>query len=580
MKASPTPFLYSAEAAPTEHAPGDILLHFKNRSLPMLGPGGPARELAFLSPLLESPNGFTPGGWLPVLLGSGTGAALEKLTTLCRERLGPDFPLAVVDRERPILEVSRLREQYASYPGIIWLSAEEPGEILRHLSAWQARNGDKPFFPFLNPLYTRLNREFYAPLKESLDASRSFNLWGKTAYAKFTTAVPRLLLLTSKYFLMGEIQAACKRLGYEHELLQIPRGETGSAEFVESLLEAVLRFKPDFIFTINHLGVDKEGILSALLERLRLPIASWFVDNPFLVLGHYDNLVSDWTAIFTWDADNVANLRAMGFSRVMYLPLGADIHRFHPPRPGYSPPPEWRADVSFVGNSMVEKVRAKLHCLADHQDLLHNYQTLAAEFAASDMRSVRAFLQTCRQELASLYENLPDPKNCLDYEALLTWEATRQYRLDCIGGILPFNPLIVGDKSWKLLLKDTPLPWRYHREVSYYDDLPLLYPASTINFNCTSKQMKGAVNQRVFDVPATGSFCLTDKREQLEALLEPGKEIVCYATPEEARELTARYLRDDAARKQIAMAGRKRIEADHSYDRRLTTLVDAMRSFF
>ena len=77
--------------------------------------------------------------------------------------------------------------------------------------------------------------------------------------------------------------------------------------------------------------------------------------------------------------------------------------------------------------------------------------------------------------------------------------------------ILDFNPLIVGDPGWKELLKGRD-GWRYHSELSYYDDLPDFYPLSDINFNCTSQQMKGAVNQRVFDVPCCNGFLLTDHR--------------------------------------------------------------------
>ena len=73
----------------------------------------------------------------------------------------------------------------------------------------------------------------------------------------------------------------------------------GCAEFVEELLRAVVEFKPDFVFTVNHLGVDREGVLIDLLARLELPLASWFVDNPHLILYVYDRLNSPWTSIFT-----------------------------------------------------------------------------------------------------------------------------------------------------------------------------------------------------------------------------------------------------------------------------------------
>jgi spore maturation protein CgeB len=137
----------------------------------------------------------------------------------------------------------------------------------------------------------------------------------------------------------------------------------------------------------------------------------------------------------------------------------------------------------------------------------------------------------------------------------------------------------VGDTGWQELLSAHP-GWRYHPELSYYDDLPDFYPLSDINFNCTSQQMKGAVNQRVFDVPCCNAFLLTDHRRQVEDLFEPGAEIVCYATPDDIPELVERYLADPAARARVASAARKRVLAEHTYDHRVASLMETMRKTF
>ena len=92
--------------------------------------------------------------------------------------------------------------------------------------------------------------------------------------------------------------------------------------------------------------------------------------------------------------------------------------------------------------------------------------------------------------------------------------------------------------------------------------------------------MKGAVNQRVFDVPATGAFLLTDYREQVENLFEPGREIICYHSPEEATDLARRYLARPQDRLAVAAAARARILAEHSYEHRVRALMDRMGEFF
>ena len=92
--------------------------------------------------------------------------------------------------------------------------------------------------------------------------------------------------------------------------------------------------------------------------------------------------------------------------------------------------------------------------------------------------------------------------------------------------------------------------------------------------------MKGAVNQRVFDVPAAGAFVLTDWREQMDELFEPGVEMACYRHPDEVPELTRRYLAHPAEREALIRAGRRRVLACHTWDRRLQKLIAVMRDIY
>ena len=574
---------YPLTAAPVfeENTITDVRVSREGKMLPILGNGGKSRELAILTAVSETGITFAPEQHLPVLIGSGVGFAALALVERLASALGKDFPFAIVDKEIPILEASGLRERLASYPSIRWISEKKPEDTIRQLTLWQTQHGNRPLFHFTHPFYLRLDKTYYATVREAANASARFNLWEKAAYPKFASDSPRILLLMSKYFLTGELVSACERLGIAHRFLQVPEGEMGHAAFVEQLLAAVLEFKPDCIVTINHLGVDREGVLMGLLERLRLPLASWFVDNPHLVLAHYTDLVNPWATIFTWDADNIPSLKALGFEHVFYLPLGTDATRFRPVDRNAIPPGHpWRADISFVGNSMVHKVTARLDKRNMPPELVATYKRIAAEFAESEIRSVAEFLHTVHPELIPFYRQLDGPVAKLDYEVLLTWESTLQYRLSCIAAILPFAPLLVGDDGWLDLLAAETRPWRRHPEITYYTDLPAFYPCSTINFNCTSKQMKGAVNQRIFDVPATGSFCLTDWREQIENLFEPGKEVICYHSPEEAEAMARHYLAAPKERENVIRAARRRVLAEHTYETRIKTLVTTMRNTF
>ncbi len=574
-------FLSDMQADDTQvegRMPVDIVVARAQGDLHMLGTGGDERELAFVT-------GVDFAGKLPVLLGAGLGYALNYVLE------HSDGPVAVVDKETDIQELSTIRERFSpevlgdQAARIMWFDGQDTQELLRQLTHWQLTHGGRPFVAVTHPFYMRLDKAWYGLVRQHVTASQHYDFWAKVRKARFMTQQPRVLLVTSKYFLMGELISACERMGIEHRLLALPDEEMASSEFVESLLKMVLDFQPDCLLTMNHLGVDREGVLTGLLEQLQLPLASWFVDNPHLIVYSYANLRSPWVTLFTWDADNVASLRADGFEHVYYLPLGTDVDRFYPIAEGdvqYTAKkhPSWSSRVSFVGNSMVHKVTKVLGRNDFPRALLTALTPIATHFDASAERSVEHFLRETYAEYYQMYRNLPTKEARLGYETAITWEATRVYRSRCVEQILDFSPLIVGDDGWNEVFSAHKKKFRLHPPVAYYQELPLFYPLSEVNFNCTSRQMKGAVNQRIFDVPACNAFVLTDWREQMDALFEPQKEIVFYTEPEEVPELVTYYLAHPAERKRIVSAARQRVLAEHTWGHRLLTLLERMQDVY
>ena len=92
--------------------------------------------------------------------------------------------------------------------------------------------------------------------------------------------------------------------------------------------------------------------------------------------------------------------------------------------------------------------------------------------------------------------------------------------------------------------------------------------------------MKGAVNQRLFDVPAAGAFVLTDWREQTEKLFEPGKELVCYRESEEIPDLVRYFLAHPEERRRIVRAARTRVLAEHTWTHRVRSILTILRETY
>lgn len=545
----------------------DIRATANGRPLLMLGGGGAERELAAARAITGKKAG------LPVLLGSGLGHALRLLLA------SSDGPIAIIDKEKDLQKILN---------PLTGLSAEEAARVtlitepdangaLHALSLWQRQHGEKPMHPVALSFYQRLDPGYYGELRKSLTASSQFDYWSRARQPRFQAGKPRLLLLASKYFLIGEIEGACKKLGIPYRLLMVGKDEVDGETFVKNLLREAIEFKPDCCLTLNHMGVDQEGVLMDLLARLELPLASWFVDNPHLIIHLYNKCVSPWTTLFTWDEDNLPTLRAAGFEHVRYLPLGTDPDRFRP-RAGKGLP-QWKARLSFVGNSMLYKVGARLKAGHFPAQLLRPFNQVSRSFSESEERSVAAFLANDFPAVHADYLALPDNEARLAYETAITWKATQIYRNSRVRMLLPFQPLIVGDTGWKVEFRhDSPKPL-YLDAISYYDQLPVFYGLSDINFNCTSKQMKGAVNQRIFDAPAAGGFVLTDWRPQMAALFEPD-EMACYHEKEEIPELVRHYLEHPNERNKIVAKARKRVLAQHKWEDRLKTILSEMAAIY
>lgn len=540
----------------------DVRLDIGGKTWRLAGRRGPDGESALAEDILVQ-CGATA---LPVFLGAGLGVAVDR----CREA---GLPVAVVDLQAAIAAATGSRDRLSDDPDVLWCDDTDPQDAAAAVRAYAADKGRTRLHVVVHPVARRLDPDYYDRLAALLATPRPAHR------PLFQKTLPRVLCLTSKLFLVGEATRACERLGAPCRYLET--GESCDKDaFVAMMRQAVEGFEPDFVLTVNHMGVDHGGVLLELLADWGLPLASWFVDSPELILPLYLPAVNGKTVLFTWDEDTVAPLLARGCPHVHYLPLATDETRFYPRRDLPQGAHPWRAAVSFVGNSMVEKTALRL-AAADPPDILREaFPQVATGFAASPHRMVADYLAAERPELFAAYAAIPTVPRRLAYETAVIWEATRRDRAERLAALLPFAPVIVGDPGWLTTFPGEGAVWRRVPELAYYDQLPLFYPLSVVNANVTSLQMKGAVNQRVFDVPACRSFLLTDHRRQLERLFEPGREVAVYRDTGELVELTARYLADAEARRRIATAGHQRVLAEHTYPKRLETLFAVMRQTF
>ena len=104
----------------------------------------------------------------------------------------------------------------------------------------------------------------------------------------------------------------------------------------------------------------------------------------------------------------------------------------------------------------------------------------------------------------------------------------------------------------------------------------VLYNASIALNNHISVAREYANNMRLYEATGVGTLLVTDAKDNLASLFEPGKEVVAYHSPEEAIEIIDYYLGHKEERNAIAKAGQERTLREHTYRHRMQELIDIL----
>ncbi|WP_236685621.1 glycosyltransferase [Geobacter pickeringii] len=146
-------------------------------------------------------------------------------------------------------------------------------------------------------------------------------------------------------------------------------------------------------------------------------------------------------------------------------------------------------------------------------------------------------------------------------------------------------PFKIWGSDWPLI---SPLsPWLQRRGARIDTETSVkIFNASPVNLNLhSSTTCDGVVpdgdfvNPRTFEIAACGAFQLVDRRRLLPELFE-ADEMETFSELAEVREKIDRSLRDEEGRRAVVERGRRRVLAEHTYERRMEELVATMVAEF
>lgn len=375
-----------------------------------------------------------------------------------------------------------------------------------------------------------------------------------------------------------ECSSAFKELGHEIKIICLVRNPQNPDMFLPfnliDRIAEIVSFKPDIIFTINGIGLDNDGIIVRICNLFKIPLVCWYVDKPFYLDQWTDDIVQPFTFFFLFDASYVEEIKQKGTDLAFHLPLATNPRTFQNIKLNQDEISRFSADVVFVGRSEIGKAKAyrqKLEkCLArlEVKNKIDMNQLVDIYLTSPDLQPVDIFSTHIRHLLSE--RESTDPSLLALFDNWLEYEATVNHRKIYIESLKGIDYRVCGENAWlNIVRKENFIP-----EISYFKDLKKIYYTAKININISRPQVKTALNQRLFDVPASGGFLLTDYRKDLDRYFEVGKEIDCFHSPAELREKIEYYLCHPELRNCMKEAACKRVMKEHTYKNRMQELIN------
>lgn len=127
-------------------------------------------------------------------------------------------------------------------------------------------------------------------------------------------------------------------------------------------------------------------------------------------------------------------------------------------------------------------------------------------------------------------------------------------------------------------LKDSPLA-RCYRGTAWGVDMFNVLAQSQITLNHHGNTPLYANNMRLYEATVVGALLVTDWKQNLHEMFEPGKEVIAYRNAEECGELIQYYLAHEDERRSIAAAGQHRTLREHTYYHRMQEFLDVVQEY-
>jgi len=295
-----------------------------------------------------------------------------------------------------------------------------------------------------------------------------------------------------------------------------------------------------------------------------VPYISLWDDSPLRYLHYIEGMRhARHKALFVIDTAVVEQLQVLGFSQAAYMPLFYTDPAVLKPVAVDGP----FMPVSFAGNVQAASAvrRARLSGAAFPLSFLH--QAVAERFVAR-RRAARDYV---------------DVFTHLEAEGVNPWS----YEWAYLANFLMSEQRAIEREELFAALDDVTVhhfgDWRDAEVPAHVvchgavktAGLSGVYCGTEVNVSRCS-QWPRACHERLFQTAASRAFLLHERKADVEALFEPGREVVMYGSLEELADLVRFYRERPKEREAIAAAAHRRFMSDHRPEVFARRVVDAL----
>lgn len=372
-----------------------------------------------------------------------------------------------------------------------------------------------------------------------------------------------------------DIIASFKHLGFNitEDTREVYNKQLLPSDCIKGLNELLKQDTYSFIFSINFFPS-----VSDVCNIWGIPYLCLIVDSTVLELFS-TSLANPCNKVFLFDRQLYNDFHHINPDGIFHIPLATNVRDNYATATMASAADRARfsSDISFIGSlysekclynqiTLPEKMRGYVDGLIEAQLLVYGYNFIE-ECVTPEL--IEAFCKV-RPELINFPDSMKVDTKAVIAQHIISVKVAEQERLRYLKALSEhFNvDLYTGSDTYSM-------PLIHNRGFAKTNtEMPIIFHQSKINLNLTAKSIRSGLSLRIFDVLGCEGFLITNYQAELPEHFNIGEDLEAYTSLDDLMGKCEYYLSHDKERREIAHNGFEKVKKYHTYDIRLTQMLE------